>query len=295
MKFADLPPEIRLCIADHLEDWPDHKAFRQADRTNFSILTNTRLVSTRKRFRDVEEECVQEAVLKCMETLAMPSDRGMFSFLRQAAGTSEKRSIPQCMEPESSVGLEAGSDNLVSEKELTWLSFVHRNDLLAEIRPMFHRDAVFSNHALPWSTSSEAYSFYWNKYTARHIRCMQAHGGCERASAVRTISSMLEYGRKHLNPTVDVEDGEFKVLGRVWRPYFRDSPLAAWLRRYVLIELHSIYDGMAEVDCVVIGDLEKVGGFRDRATEVVEELKLARRLWDLFNDVKIVSTSSNAL
>ncbi|RPA84781.1 hypothetical protein BJ508DRAFT_303533 [Ascobolus immersus RN42] len=46
--FCTIPPEIRLEIADHILDWPDHMAYRTTDHTHYTLLTNCTAI--RKRF-----------------------------------------------------------------------------------------------------------------------------------------------------------------------------------------------------------------------------------------------------
>ncbi|RPA86725.1 hypothetical protein BJ508DRAFT_321313 [Ascobolus immersus RN42] len=49
MPFTNLPPELRLQIADHIDQWQDHKAFRCMDQTNYRLLTNR--PSVRAKFK----------------------------------------------------------------------------------------------------------------------------------------------------------------------------------------------------------------------------------------------------
>ncbi|RPA84108.1 hypothetical protein BJ508DRAFT_304272 [Ascobolus immersus RN42] len=129
MRFTDLPHEIRLLVADHLLQWPDHKAFRQCDSVNYTLLSNR--LSVRKQFGLVEQPVFQRAIDSYM--LSFFSGSGLFYSLRTGASSETLLSRP--------------SDfcTLESKESEMWLSFVHQNDCLEHIRRMFSQEADFYN------------------------------------------------------------------------------------------------------------------------------------------------------
>ncbi|RPA85726.1 hypothetical protein BJ508DRAFT_322329 [Ascobolus immersus RN42] len=122
--FADLPPELRLEIADHITEWPDHTAFRHLDGTNLRLLTNRE--SVRKQFALPLEE---------MELDIVRTMLGNVTELYAAIARDEEVSLPVVtVRRRTKRALVANGTDWGD-----WKLFVQRNIFLASLKMVVRR------------------------------------------------------------------------------------------------------------------------------------------------------------
>ncbi|RPA86740.1 hypothetical protein BJ508DRAFT_301554 [Ascobolus immersus RN42] len=127
MHFLDLPNDIRLEIADCIEKWPDHCAFRLIDQANYRLLTNREAV---KKQVDIIPAPLLELVNRILAN--MNSDSGYtLSFFEDLLGELE---IP-FRKPPSAALLDG-----LAEWEVQWLQFVYRRHFAHCLRRLGQAD-----------------------------------------------------------------------------------------------------------------------------------------------------------
>ncbi|RPA71473.1 hypothetical protein BJ508DRAFT_315588 [Ascobolus immersus RN42] len=131
--FRRLPCEIRLLIAEDITNWQDHMAFRQADRTNHKILTDTRKVRNQFRLPQDEDLRLQLDTFRIQVRsgsrfkllIFLLKESGILStnWLARRAFQLERRGAARY----TTINDQKKHDLEEPETE-DWLTFVHRNN-----------------------------------------------------------------------------------------------------------------------------------------------------------------------
>ncbi|RPA83513.1 hypothetical protein BJ508DRAFT_304699 [Ascobolus immersus RN42] len=260
MRFSELPYEIRFLIADHLLDWPDHKAFRQCDKTNYTLLTNRQ--SVRKRFQLTE--WIQQLLDAFMQSVSAGS--GLYFFLSTetaTAGGLDRESKPR---PSRNI---ASSE---SKNSADWFSFVHQNDCFATIRRMLLPDAIFSGY--PYKECHDSVLEVLNNVDKhrRYRDYVRSHGGDPKWLPVtRDIAQTIINAEVTVNSEAPEMDEKLK-----------DTTVRSALHEFMLHEVYRLLCCLRDlVDWME--ELEEVKAIQRQAHKLLLDLQDVIKLWKFFN------------
>ncbi|RPA71400.1 hypothetical protein BJ508DRAFT_336077 [Ascobolus immersus RN42] len=283
MGYDFVPHEIRMQIADHILDWSDHKAFRQADSSLYRLLTNRK--SVRAQFKLVETGWAREAVDRCM--LSVTSGQGVFAFLSgEIRGVgwrhalSPSKPVPLLPTRAHRLGDQAQAERseLFSGDETAldaWNAFVHRNDSFAILRRMLAPDAVLLGFPYKLSrTQTELYQAGLKDFYRRYWEYARSYGeNREWLALARDISvTCNEKATQYV----------FAKLKDTMGPSFKYSAFYNALHYYHSIELYWALLWLGELNWMK--GPEEIEAIRRRADDVLLELEMVVKLWLYFNN-----------
>ncbi|RPA71469.1 hypothetical protein BJ508DRAFT_315584 [Ascobolus immersus RN42] len=136
--FGRLPHEVRLLMSESIVSWRDHMAFRQTDRTNYTLLTATYKTVVTNQFR--MDNYMEKSVDSIMRR--MRSGSGLVGFLVKESGyqvpTSQNSGEAEVSDSENDGAMVPDViDNTESQESIDWLKFLHRNNVRDFLKRLF--------------------------------------------------------------------------------------------------------------------------------------------------------------
>ncbi|RPA85837.1 hypothetical protein BJ508DRAFT_302659 [Ascobolus immersus RN42] len=218
--FLSLPNELRLEIASHIQSWQDHSSFRQMDRTNHTLLSNTKIV--RKQFSEVK---------------FYPSEREeIYNEIRHAMCCSTQKSVYRFLLFEANlqnVRFNIPSTFVIVKEKDSWMEYIHRRNLVATLETLMALlidGRSCHEHGLDGTIRnlSEASGYRWGSETGMRLSAEFLHSFGNFALANYFIStgviqsSWLDFAEQETWETFQRDKKEWEDWSRRLKDELRD-------------------------------------------------------------------------